>query len=108
VSFRDLATSPPPPPVPPDAFGRDPLIIGLVNNMPDAALYNTERQFRQLISAAAGKIPVCLRLFYLAEIPRSERGRAYVEQHYEEAGALWASRLDGLIVTGTEPRAADL
>jgi homoserine O-succinyltransferase len=84
------------------------LVIGLVNNMPDAALHHTERQFRQLISAAAGEISVCLRLFYFAEIPRGERGRAYVEQRYEEAGALWTDRLDGLIVTGTEPRAADL
>jgi homoserine O-succinyltransferase len=76
--------------------------------MPDAAVHNTERQFRQLIVAAAGELPVCLRFFYIAEIPRGERGRAYVERHYEEAGALWADRIDGLIVTGTEPRAADL
>jgi homoserine O-succinyltransferase/O-acetyltransferase len=108
VPFPDLAASPHRPRVPPHPVGRDPLIIGLVNNMPDTALHNTERQFRQLIFAAAGEVPVRLRLFYLAEIPRSERGRSYVEQRYEEAGALWTDRLDGLIVTGTEPRAADL
>jgi len=96
------------PRVPRHRVGRDRLVIGLVNNMPDTALHNTERQFRQLIFAAAGEISVCLRLFYFAEIPRGERGRAYVGQHYEEAGALWTDRLDGLIVTGTEPRAADL
>ena len=104
----DPAGSPRPPRPAPDSAGRDRLVIGLVNNMPDAALHNTERQFRRLICAAAGETPVCLRLFYLAEIPRGERGRAYLEQHYEEAGALWSDRLDGLIVTGTEPRAADL
>jgi homoserine O-succinyltransferase len=87
---------------------RDRLVIGLVNNMPDAALHNTERQFRQLIGTAAAKNPISLRFFYLAEIPRGERGRSYVEQHYEEAGGLWSDRLDGLIVTGTEPRAAEL
>jgi homoserine O-succinyltransferase len=108
VALRDPALSPRRPRLSPDRVDRDRLVIGLVNNMPDAALYNTERQFRQLICAAAGKTSVCLRLFYFAEIPRSERGRAYLEQHYEEAGALWSDRLDGLIVTGTEPRAADL
>jgi homoserine O-succinyltransferase/O-acetyltransferase len=85
-----------------------PLVIGLVNNMPDAALHNTERQFRQLISTAGGDVPIRLRLFYLPEIPRRDRGRSYVEEHYEAADALWANRLDGLIVTGNEPRAADL
>jgi homoserine O-succinyltransferase/O-acetyltransferase len=88
---------------------REPLVVGLVNNMPDGALHSTERQFRQLIfAAAAGDLPVRLRLFYLPEIPRTDRGRSFVEQHYEDVSELWASRLDGLIVTGTEPRAADL
>jgi homoserine O-succinyltransferase/O-acetyltransferase len=87
---------------------RNPLTLGLVNNMPDAALHATERQFRRLIEAAAGDVPVRLRCFYLPEVPRSDRGHAYLEQHYEDIGKLWASRLDGLIVTGTEPRASDL
>jgi homoserine O-succinyltransferase len=76
--------------------------------MPDAALRATERQFRRLIFAAADGVPVRLRLFHLPEMPRSERGRCFLEQHYEAIGALWPSRLDGLIVTGTAPRAADL
>jgi homoserine O-succinyltransferase/O-acetyltransferase len=104
----DPAGTPRPPGLAPASAGCDRLVIGLVNNMPDAALHNTERQFRRLLGAAASETPVCLRLFYFAEIPRSERGRAHLEQHYEEAGALWSDRLDGLIVTGTEPRAADL
>jgi homoserine O-succinyltransferase/O-acetyltransferase len=108
VPLRDPAVTPYRPRVPRYLGGCDPLVIGLVNNMPDAALHNTERQFRQLICTASGEIPVRLRLFYFAEIPRSDRGRSYVEQHYEEAGQLWTDRLDGLIVTGTEPRAADL
>ena len=41
----------------------------------------------------------------MPEVPRSEAGRAYVSRHYEDIGELWADRLDGLIVTGTEPRA---
>jgi homoserine O-succinyltransferase len=80
----------------------------LVNNMPDAALRTTERQFCSLLSAASGNIPVRLRLFYLPELPRHDWGHALVSQYYEDIGELWATHLDGLIVTGTEPRAAAL
>jgi homoserine O-succinyltransferase len=82
-----------------------PLVIGLVNNMPDAALRTTERQFRELLAAAVGKRRVALRIFAAAELPRAEAARGYVHDHYEDVGALWSSDLDGLIVTGTEPRA---
>jgi homoserine O-succinyltransferase len=88
--------------------GRDALVIGLVNNMPDTALHATERQFRRLISAAAGDLPVRLQLFYLPEVPRTDRGRRHLELHYEPADQLWPERVDGLIVTGTEPRTFDL
>jgi homoserine O-succinyltransferase/O-acetyltransferase len=87
-------------------IGREPLVVGLVNNMPDAALRNTEAQFRRLIAAAGA--PVRLRLFYLPQMPRSERGRSYLEQHYESVDCLSPGGVDGLIVTGTEPHTADL
>jgi homoserine O-succinyltransferase len=80
------------------------LVIGLVNNMPDGALKATERQFRDLLAAAAGSAPWRLRLFSLPEATRSEATRAYISENYEKFDALWTSRLDGLIVTGTEPR----
>lgn len=86
----------------------DPIVIGLVNNMPDAALRTTERQFRELLCAASHDVKVSLRLFSLPEVPRSDAGRSHVDQHYEDISELWASHLDGLIVTGTEPRAATL
>jgi homoserine O-succinyltransferase len=82
--------------------------IGLLNNMPDAALEATERQFCELLDAAAGKIPVRLRLFELPEVPRGEAARRQMCGRYADLGALWNGRVDGLIVTGTEPRAADL
>ena len=85
-----------------------PMIIGLVNNMPDAALRTTERQFGALISVASGNTPVHLRLFYLPEVPRRDWGRTLVNQCYEDISALWATHLDGLIVTGTEPGVAAL
>jgi len=84
------------------------ITIGLVNNMPDAALQATERQFAALLGAAAGDLAVRVRLFALPEIPRTEWGRQYVDRFYAGLDELWNSRLDGVIVTGTEPRSADL
>jgi homoserine O-succinyltransferase len=86
----------------------EPIVIGLVNNMPDAALQTTERQFRELFFAASHNLAVRLRLFSLPEVPRADAGRSHVSQHYEDISELWASHLDGLIVTGTEPRAPAL
>ncbi len=88
--------------------GPDPIIVGVVNNMPDAALRTTERQFRELISAASGIIPVQVKLFALPEVPRSEEGRSHVSHQYEDISELWDGHVDGLIVTGTEPRASNL
>jgi homoserine O-succinyltransferase/O-acetyltransferase len=86
----------------------DPIVIGLVNNMPDAALQSTERQFRELLVAASGDLAVCLRFFSSPKLPRGNAGRLHVSQHCEDIIELWTTHLDGLIVTGTEPRASVL
>jgi homoserine O-succinyltransferase len=82
-----------------------PVVIGLVNNMPDAALQATERQFCDLLAEASRDLLILVRFFSIPQLPRSEAGRAYVSQHYEDIGELLADRLDGLIVTGAEPHA---
>jgi homoserine O-succinyltransferase len=81
--------------------------IGLINNMPDAALDATVRQFRALLAAAAGDMVVRLTLYTLPEVPRTDFGRRQVSG-YAPITDLWDSHLDGLIVTGSEPHAADL
>ena len=83
------------------------LDIGLVNNMPDAALHATERQFLALLQAADAGIEIRLTLYTLPEVPRGDFGREHVSR-YSDLRDLWKSHHDGLIVTGTEPRAADL
>jgi homoserine O-succinyltransferase len=84
------------------------VVIGLVNNMPDAALRTTERQFRDLLAAASRDIVVQFRLFALPDVPR-DAGQSYISQHCDDIQELWADgAVDGLIVTGTEPRAPDL
>jgi len=85
-----------------------PLAIGLVNNMPDAALKTSERQFRELLTRAAGDLRYELRVFSFPELPRSATGSRYVAQHYEPVENLWDSHLDGLIVTGAAPGSGDV
>ena len=82
--------------------------IGLVNNMPDTALKATEAQFAALLEAAAGDLPVRLRLFSLPLVPRSLRGALHLNEAYLGLHDFWDSQLDALIVTGTEPRAPAL
>src|SRR5262249_17937738 len=82
--------------------------IGLINNMPDAAMEATERQFVTLLGSAARGVVIRLKLFSIPEVPSSDWRRQHLSTHYSDLRDLWDVRLDGLIVTGTEPRAADL
>jgi homoserine O-succinyltransferase len=84
------------------------LEIGLVNNMPDATLAATERQFEDLVSHNAGDLDVRLRFFSLPEIARGEAAAKHIEDHYDDANALDEEKLDGLIITGCEPKAPGL
>jgi homoserine O-succinyltransferase/O-acetyltransferase len=90
--------------------GRDPSLpieIGLVNNMPDAALRSTERQIRGLLERSCGDLRFNLRVYMIPEVPRSQTGRE-LARNYQDIGELWHTTLDGMIVTGTEPRTEDL
>src|ERR1700730_7705833 len=82
--------------------------IGLVNNMPDPALDATERQFTDLIRAAASKSIVRLLLFSIPEIPRADTTRQDMAERYRDVSELWGAHVDGLVVTGTEPRMKNL
>jgi len=84
------------------------LDIGLVNNMPDGALEATERQFLTLLNEAADNgISVRLTLYALPGVPRKDLGRRHLSS-YSGIDDLWSKSLDGLIVTGAEPRTANL
>ena len=80
------------------------LTIGLLNNMPDAAMQSVERQLCSLLSAASGGLTVRLKLF-AAPDSRSPVMQSYVDAYYEPFETLEEQDLDALIVTGTEPKA---
>src|ERR1700728_3064502 len=82
--------------------------IALINNMPDPALEDTEVQFYELLDAAAGDIPISLKLFSLPELPRNDAGQRHLNNFYFDINELLNGRFDGVIMTGTEPRQTNL
>jgi len=82
--------------------------IALINNMPDAALEDTELQFFELLNIAAEDRPVLVKLFSLPKIPRSDRGLEHLDGFYFGIEDLLNSRFDGVIMTGTEPHQSNL
>ena len=86
------------------AGAQRPVVIGLVNNMPDTALEATEAQFARVLSTAAGSMAVRLRFYFLPEVPRGANGEAHVNgDRYWSIEELQSDPPDALIVTGTEP-----
>ena len=86
-----------------------PITVGLVNNMPDAAFAETEEQFRRAVSSGPdGGAGIALDLYTITEIPRSERTAAIIASRYRGLDELWRHPPDALIVTGTEPVQAQL
>ena len=74
------------------------LTIGVLNSMPESAVRSTERQFVEILTEAALGIPLDLKWFSLT--PRAG---------YGTVDDLWLIRhVDGMIATGTEPRAGRL
>src|ERR1700730_3545208 len=84
------------------------LTIGLINNMPDAALKATERQFIHLLTAASGNNRIHFHCFSLPSVKRSQSAKWHVDEQYTDIADIDRWHIDGLIVTGAEPSAATL
>jgi homoserine O-succinyltransferase/O-acetyltransferase len=84
------------------------LNIALINNMPDAALEDTELQFFNLLDDASGDVSIYLKLYSLVGIPRTDRGQRHLNSFYNNLDELWQNEFDGVIITGTEPRQPNL
>jgi homoserine O-succinyltransferase len=86
------------------AAGAPCLHIGLMNNMPDGAFRATERQFLTLLGAAAKDVVVRASLYAFPDVPRTEATERHIARYYSSIESLLDGHLDGLIVTGAEPR----
>jgi homoserine O-succinyltransferase len=49
-----------------------------------------------------------LQLFSIPEVPRAEAVRQEMSERYRDISRLWDSHIDGLVVTGAEPKAKNL
>ena len=87
----------------------DEIVIGLVNNMPDGAFRTTENQIRSLLlTAAPAGIKFRLQLFALPQISRDRSIRKDIEERYDDAEQIDRHKVDAVIVTGAEPKEAEL
>jgi homoserine O-succinyltransferase/O-acetyltransferase len=85
-----------------------PLTIGLLNNMAGAAFKATERQFVTLLDSASEGIPIHVSFYALPGLSQAESGGLHFASHYSNVETLLDTQLDGLIVTGREPKMASL
>ena len=77
--------------------------IGLMNNMPDAALEPTERQFLRLLGGCNRIAQFHVYPFSPPEVSRGPEARAHIEKYYFDFAQLQEAGLDALIVTGANP-----
>jgi homoserine O-succinyltransferase len=87
---------------------REGLSIAFINNMPDAALEDTEMQFFSLLDIAAGDLPIYVKLYSLPGVPRTERGLRHLGSFYNRFDDIWQDGSNGVIITGTEPHQPNL
>jgi homoserine O-succinyltransferase len=84
------------------------LSVELVNNMPDSAVFSTQRQFIRLLEEAAPAFDLTLGLTSLASVERSPEARREMDELYRAPSQLGEAPPDAVIVTGAEPRAEAL
>jgi homoserine O-succinyltransferase/O-acetyltransferase len=76
------------------------LHVGLLNMMPDAAFQVTEHQFMRLVGDSNHIAQFYVHCFTVPGLARSDATQAYIDRHYEDIDAIYASGLDALIITG--------
>jgi len=82
--------------------------LAFVNNMPDPAFAETERQFLRLLASASGGRTVVVHRYWMPGITRGDAVRRRVRATYQPLERLFTTAPAGCIVTGTEPRAERL
>jgi homoserine O-succinyltransferase/O-acetyltransferase len=83
------------------------LRVALVNNMPDSAFEETERQFRELLEPGSRDVAIVLDRYVLMGA-HTKNHRAERADGYLDISRLYRCPPDALIVTGAEPKSRDL
>jgi len=85
------------------------LRVALVNNMADGAFEETQRRFIELLGQQGGAgCRAEVDLFALPGVPRSPEVQALIAECYGDLDQLRATPPDAIVVTGAEPKKADL
>ena len=84
------------------------LHVGLLNLMPDAAVEATERQFMRLLGECNRIAQFYVHPFTVPGIEREGDIAAYVQRYYETFEDMRRDGLDALIISGANPREADI
>lgn len=84
------------------------LHIGFLNMMPDAAFLATERQFFRLTAAATNIVQIYIHPICCNGIIREQAISEHIEAYYQNFDDIKAKGLDAIIVTGANPKLADL
>ena len=74
--------------------------IELLNMMPDAALWITEKQYMRLVGSCNRIAQMYVYSFTVPGLPRSERAQAHIDSFYADFDELRDAGLDALIISG--------
>ncbi len=75
----------------------------VVNNMPDGAFVQSERQFLDLLDVGSGRQGLDVRLYTMAGVPRGEAAALRIAERYTPLAELFDHPPQLLIVTGSNP-----
>lgn len=81
---------------------------GLVNNMPDGAFVETERQFLGLLDASSGDEVLVSRLYAMQGVPGRVNVADRISDHYAPLTSLYQDPPDVLIISGSNPVERDI
>jgi homoserine O-succinyltransferase len=84
------------------------ITVAFINMMPDSALKKTEHQFAGLFGANIGGRLIDWQKYTIPGLPRSASALLYMRDSYDDLADFWHNPPDAVVVTGTEPKMADL
>jgi homoserine O-succinyltransferase len=87
---------------------KTPIAIGLINNLSGPGFAPTNEQFCGVLMEAAQSLPIQVNVLSSVVAGGPETSASVTFKNPDEMSELWAGKFDGLIVTGTEPKASRL